>query len=127
MSATVIVTNKSLYADDSCLIESKGSRVVMFADDTDLVFWGLSWEAVINLDNLVLKDVINPWFANNMFNLHVGKTVCVFVLRGVISDIDFLGLVLHEHECARQGCRCEPLVISRAAKYLEVFADCFLF
>lgn len=99
-------------------------KILLFADDTAIIFKGENWQDVFNTANQDLKKIKN-WFDQNTLTMNVTKTKCLpIALRQSSEPPKELKLKLHT--CDREirvDCDCQEIERVVEYKYLGIICD----
>lgn len=115
-----------MYINALCKMNLKGADLIMFADDTVLVFHDKTWDGIMKLAERGLCEV-SSWLENNLLSLNTVKTkfVC-FYKTATTSPPSNLILKVHMHPCNKlvdhdnRHCNYDALVRVENIKYLGV-------
>lgn len=112
-----------LYINPLCELKVNGVPVT-FADDTAILFSGLSWDSVYREAESGLR-MVKRWLNANLLTLNCQKTYFVCFspnLQGQpVNDL------IKIHTCSDDdGCACQVIERKSSLKYLGVIVDCFL-
>lgn len=117
-----------LYINDLCNKKVKGADLLMFADDTVLLFHDHSWADVYVLSENGLRDVTS-WLEESLLTLNTAKTkyLC-FSKTNASKPTDDLKLKIHTYPCNRlpvvpATCNCSVLLRTDNIKYLGIIMD----
>lgn len=113
-----------IYINHLTNLKIYGGKVYSYADDTALVFEGLTWESVFNAANRGL-NVVSTWLKANLLTLNISKTnyIC-FSINKVTEPDNSLKVKIHDCDGIDwQGCTCATLERVACTKYLGVIVD----
>ena len=118
-----------VYINSLCKIAASqpSMDLLMFADDTVLVFHGRSWDTVFALAETTLAEV-TTWLENSLLSLNTSKTkyVC-FSKTSVGKPAASHHLKIHTFPCNRgevyTSCDCATLSQVASVRYLGVTLD----
>lgn len=118
-----------VYINEISKLSLPGMELLMFADDTVLVFHDKSWQSVATLAERGLAQVTS-WLENSLLSLNTSKTkfLCFSKTSASAPAYDFR-IKIHMYPCNRQtefvsvACTCENLDRVTDIKYLGVIVD----
>lgn len=117
-----------IYVNELCKIALPGMDLLMFADDTVLLFHDKTWQSAATLAENGLSKVTG-WLEDNLLSLHIGKTKYICFTKTITTspDTDF-HLTIHTYPCNRradksEACSCEQVARTDNIKYLGVTVD----
>lgn len=117
-----------VYINELSRLSAPGMDLLMFADDTVLLFHEKSWQSVVSLAEGGLAKV-TTWLENSLLSINTSKTkyIC-FSKTSVTGPAHNLFLKIHTYPCNRQinrtdMCTCEQLIRVKNIKYLGVTVD----
>lgn len=117
-----------LYINELCKIDIEEADVLMFADDTAILFKGKTWDETRMIAEKGMAQV-SAWLEDNLLSLNVSKTnfICFTKTEASVPELDY-AIKLHEFPCNRQTnyqttCSCKVLARTDHVKYLGVFID----
>lgn len=116
------------YINSLAEIEIPNAEVIMFADDTVILFHGNTWEQVQTEAESGLA-IVTKWLEDNLLTLNASKTKYLCFTKTNISSPDLkFSLKIHTFPCNRtpQGntqCTCDVLTRSSFVKYLGIIVD----
>lgn len=109
-------------------MQLQNGELLMFADDTVLIFKGSSWEQVRQSAELGLSKV-TAWLEHSLLSLNTYKTkyICFCITNYGKPEADF-SLTIHTHPCnlnsgVRSNCKCSALCRTSSIKYLGTMID----
>lgn len=113
------------YINDLCELQLHNGRIITFADDTALIFYGNSWEEVYQCaqDGFSL---VTKWLANNLLTLNIEKTKYIsFSLNNRNNPYTQPQYVIpgHSQNNCQSTCSCPNLQHVDKIKYLGVIID----
>lgn len=116
-----------IYINELCSTTLPGMDLLMFADDTVLLFHAKTWQKVVSLaeDGLSL---VTKWLEHNLLTLNINKTkyMC-FSLTTAGDPGSNISVKIHTYPCnlsARSvSCCCSTLTRVASIKYLGVIID----
>lgn len=111
-----------VYINDLCNTDLSNGKVITFADDTALLFYGDTWEEVYKHAQNGLNTV-SKWLNDNMLTVNVDKTkFMTYTIRK--QDVPNLAIILHNCNLPfNSTCECPRLSKTTAIKYLGVLID----
>ena len=118
-----------IYINELCKMELTGAEVIMFADDTAIVFHGATWESTKRLVENGLRKVTS-WLENSLLSINTAKTkyLC-FSITNMLSPAAQFEITIHTYPCnvgdGNESLQCECAKLERSAtiKYLGVVVD----
>lgn len=117
-----------VYINDLCKMQLHNGELLMFADDTALIFQGSNWEQVRGCAELGLSKVTS-WLEKSLLSLNTSKTkyMC-FSINNFAKPDDSFTLPIHTYPCnikseASLDCDCPILKRTNTMKYLGVLID----
>lgn len=117
-----------IYINELCKAKFKNADIIMFADDTVLLFHGSSWSKVRQIAEEGLSCVIS-WLEDNLLSLNASKTKYICFKKTERNKLppDFK-IIAHSFPCNRNGnshsnCSCNTLGRVESVKYLGVTID----
>lgn len=115
-----------LYINSLCNLSIPGADLVMFADDTVVLFHGKTWPEVRVLTEKGLCRV-TTWLEDNLLTINALKTkyLCFSKTKANEPDISF-EIKIHTFPCNRncvRDCSCTVLARVPTVKYLGVILD----
>lgn len=118
-----------IYINDLLRInlEALHGDIYSYADDTVVIFSGLTWESAYENANTGI-DLIKKWLDSNLMSLNINKTSLVpfsLTVSGLkqLKSIDHLKLTIHNSNCSNQMCQCPSLKEVSSVKYLGIIVD----
>jgi hypothetical protein len=113
-----------IYIDGLCRLQLHNTDIVTFADDTVLVFHGVSWDEVKNCTESGLARVMD-WLNSNILTLNLNKTKYVtFSIRNTTQPLS--NFSIKAHSCSNPSlapCNCHLLEATNTVKYLGIYID----
>lgn len=113
-----------VYINDLCNLRNSGGKVFSYADDTAIVYFGNTWEAVCNNAEQGL-NAIDRWLKANLLTLSVPKTNYICFSPSVRSKPG-PNFRIRIHTCADhldQNCNCRAIQRVTSTRYLGVIVD----
>jgi hypothetical protein len=112
-----------LYINELCSLEV-GGKIMVFADDTTLLFTAETWEEAHCKAELGLRRV-KEWLDSNLLTLNVKKTLYLtFSLRKIGQPSMDKSLKLHGRHCTgHNDCQCSIIQKKSEIKYLGLKID----
>ena len=111
------------YINELTNLKIANCKILSYADDTTLTFYGDSWEEVYNYAQSGF-NVVCSWLAANSLTLNASKTKFLpFYLKHPSS---FPSFDILAHSCDKRGinnCNCPKIEKTDCIKYLGVFID----
>lgn len=126
--STLAPTLFLIYINDLCERRLHKADLLMFADDTVILFHECSWDILKKTVETELISV-TTWLNNNLLTLNVSKTKYVPFYKTARSKFPRdLTISLHESSCSRdltsyQECTCPKIEKASTLKYLGVTLD----
>lgn len=113
-----------LYINELCNIRVSAGRIISYADDTAIVFFGVSWATVKNAAETGLAEIAS-WLNANLLTLNVLKTnfICFTPNMRTQPGADF---EIKIHRCVNFlhcGGNCQNIEQVRSTKYLGITVD----
>lgn len=112
------------YVNELCNMKLDNCKIIAYADDTSLTFFGDTWEEVF-LRAQEGFDKVCYWLASNSLTLNAGKTKYIrFSMRNVQDHSS--NLKITAHTCSYpplNSCSCENLHQVSSITYLGVILD----
>lgn len=111
-----------IFVNNLGKIYLEGGQILLYADDTALLFEGDSWEEALDVAERGLLDVTR-WFDQCRLTVNISKTKCLPI--SLRADCDPVNVNLRLHTCGgRRDCvTCERVEIVSEYKYLGVIFD----
>lgn len=117
-----------VYINELCKLDMIGANLIMFADDTVILFHETNWTKVQRLAETGLAKV-TCWLEDSLLSLNTMKTkyLC-FSKTAAGSPEQNFKLTIHTYPCNRElvegvMCGCETLLRVPSIKYLGVVVD----
>jgi hypothetical protein len=112
-----------IYINDLCRINING-RLVSYADDTALIFTGITLESVIHTAETDIKKIYE-WLDNNLLTLNLSKTIFMTFSNSSQNHHTPIDIRMHESTCDNldHTCNCYKLVKVEQTKYLGIIID----
>lgn len=117
-----------VYINELCKAKLLNAELIMFADDTVLLFHGSNWSDVQKLAEDGLSFVI-AWLEDNLLSLNTSKTKYMCFKKTESNKIpDDYRIQAHTYPCNRnrienKNCNCSNLERVDTLKYLGVIID----
>lgn len=119
----------SVYINPLCQLRPKDAELLMFADDTAIIFRGKSWDQVSTTAELGLS-MVTEWLDKHLLTLNATKTkyVCFHKTKASQPKKD-LNIKIHSYPCNNgdkmegDTCGCTTLERVNTIRYLGVFLD----
>lgn len=118
-----------VYINQLCNMTIPGANLIMFADDTVLLFHAKTWELLkkITEDGLAMAT---SWFEDNLLSLNAtkSKVVCFSKTKASSPDRNFK-IIMHNFPCNRlssnylSNCSCQDMIRVTHIKYLGIEID----
>lgn len=118
-----------IYVNELCKISHQGLDILMFADDTVLLFHDKTWQSVAEVAETGIS-MITSWLEDSLLSLNVKKTkyVC-FSKTSFSSPPHDFRLLIHTYPCNRlitnrpSKCLCLDIERTKTIKYLGITLD----
>lgn len=112
-----------IFINDLCNLTIPNGKIVMFADDTVLIFHGETWEQTYSFAQTGF-DMVNYWLMKNSLTLNVDKTkIMPFTIKNTqLSAHNQFSIIAHVCSSGL-ACSCSKLTITYSMKYLGVLID----
>ena len=111
------------YLNDLCQLSLANGKIIMFADDTVLVFKASSWTDVFYHAQEGINKV-KKWLNDHLLTLNAEKTKYLTFSIHQVSISSNLQLIAHACNISLQSrCSCKPLQRAKLIKYLGVDID----
>lgn len=113
-----------LYLNDLATLKLHNASIISYADDTALLFHGLSWAEVYNTAEVGLQMVIK-WLKRNLLTLNTEKTnYMTFSILNRFQPPNYLHLTAHGcNNYPITSCNCSALAKVSYVKYLGIYID----
>lgn len=112
-----------IYINDLCNAKIKNAKVFCYADDTAIVFSGISWNDVkIGAEEGLFQ--VSTWLRQNLLTLNVSKTnFMTFTKYNSSQPNNVFSLKLHKCNSVNSFCDCPNINKVDNTKYLGVIID----
>lgn len=124
LSATLFI----IYINELCKMQLDGAELIMFADDTAIIFHGDTWQNTHNITEIGIAKVTS-WLEDNLLSLNISKTkyLCFSKTAALSPDSSF-NIIIHTYPCNRHiaptsPCSCTTLDRTTTIKYLGIHLD----
>lgn len=114
-----------VFINDLCQLNLDNCKIITFADDTALLFYGDTWEEVYRSAQIGFAKVIS-WLNNNFLTLNTDKTKYITFSLTNNYYIHNSSLNITAHSCSNYSsntCACPKLQRVDSIKYLDVMID----
>lgn len=117
-----------IYINDLCKLSLQNADMLMFADDTVILFHNTTWDTVKEDAENGLQTVTR-WLENNLLSLNASKTKYIAFHKTARSKPpNEYTIKIHEALCNRkptfnQECTCYNIERTRNCKYLGIMLD----
>jgi hypothetical protein len=117
-----------IYVNELCNMKMTNADIIMFADDTVILFHGHDWESVQQHAQAGLCEVTR-WLEDSLLTINASKTKFVCFYKTAHSEPpQSISITIHTHPCNRNdsitpGCNCPTLEKCSNIRYLGVFID----
>lgn len=117
-----------IYINHLCDLKLNSASIIMFADDTAIVFHGKTWDKVKKNTEEGLK-VVTSWLEDSLLSLNASKTKYLsFGKTSISNPPDEFAVKVHVYPCNRNRtvnhiCQCPTLAKSSTIKYLGIIID----
>lgn len=112
-----------IYINDICNLPIKG-KIIIYADDTAIVFRGRTWNETINMAVNDLRTIYK-WLQLNLLTLNLSKTVYIPFTTSQASPQFRGNIKIHEQHCTlpQNNCDCHEITQVDHAQYLGITLD----
>ena len=118
-----------IYINQLCQLKLDKSSLIMYADDTVIVFHDRTWDDVKTTAEIGLS-LISTWLQNHLLTLNTNKSyIMCFSNSSAGEAMEYLKIIIHSHSCRKlkhkisNQCDCEGLNRVSTIKYLGITID----
>lgn len=112
------------YINDLFHLNIASCKIISYADDTTLTFYGDTWEDTFDAAQEGF-NLVNRWLAQNTLTLNAAKTKYVtFLIKNVAPEAN--NLKIYAHTCSQSlntPCNCPVIQKTDNIKYLGITID----
>lgn len=115
-----------VYINDLASLQLTNGHIICYADDTCLLFFANTWEAVQDAAQNGF-DLMNTWLKSNLLTLNLDKTKCIsFSMRNIPREQSLIKPLI-AHNCTgnrrSSSCSCQTIESVTSINYLGVVID----